>query len=1019
MSTPLWIADLARWAAPATAWMLTYAVHSTLLLGAAWGLTHLLGERRLALQETVWKLALVGGIATATLQLGLGVEPLAGSWSLPVTPVAAADRGAAVDAALRPADRLEAQASSVTGTKVDAAGPRVVPRSAEPPGRGVTTAAAGGNSLAATRTAEGAPASGSAGAGLAAAADTTPAVAGSWLDHAAGLWPLATVGVWLAVALALVAGLGVAYARLYWRLRDRWPVTDGALPALFGRLTARAGRRRVRLSGSDSLPVPIAWGVVRPEVSLPEEAVSHLSPYHQESILAHELSHLVRRDPAWLALGRAVEAVLFFQPLNRLARRRLQHIAELRCDDRAVELTGRPLELARCLTEVAAWRLLDAVDLPVPGMAAAGSGLGLRVRRLLDRSRAGAERLPRGLAVAAVAALAMVAFAAPGVTGQEPPPAPAAPAATPAAPCPHVAPATMELPAAPALPAPPAASLPELAPMAAPAPPAAPLVALPATPPLRSPTAPRALPALPAEPGVPHAAPAPLPRQRLTLPQGTPPSAVPGPAPPTAVRPSGGLPTVTPRPAPVTRIRATPGEPSLLPAVAPRIVARPGIAGNGAGGRPAVAPVARFTAGGAGAVSRAGAAGGMDDGPGADDELGTDAEHEIDRLAAGTDPVERRAVARRLAAEREALESSVEAVLDEAEALGDSARHASHGNGPEAALAADFAADFADRRQTLETALRRAEESYERAEARLQASGPVDRGALRDDLRAAFEARHELEHRVSHLTAEMNGRVRHRAAEQHRLTAEQRRDLEREAQRRAERELRDRGEEIEAMRAEARAEAERELQRRGEEVEAMRAEAAARKEAQRREIERAMRDQQRQLEQEQRNVAHENAAVARESQRLEAQVQRELARELERQEHARVEASRQLAVLEAHRAGLAASRDQLHAELEAVRRELRENPDLSDAQRERLREEIERTMEAEGRRLEAARAELEAQNQALEELNRELDAMNAELDELAAERDAKSRERDEEAIEPVAERTPEADAQPAAEPDGR
>ena len=78
IADPTWT----RLAATATSWLLTYAVHSTLLLGGAWLVSRRLGGRRLAVQETLWKLALVGGLATATLQLGLGVRPLGGAWAL-------------------------------------------------------------------------------------------------------------------------------------------------------------------------------------------------------------------------------------------------------------------------------------------------------------------------------------------------------------------------------------------------------------------------------------------------------------------------------------------------------------------------------------------------------------------------------------------------------------------------------------------------------------------------------------------------------------------------------------------------------------------------------------------------------------------------------------------------------------------------------------------------------------------------------------------------------------------------
>ncbi|MGD8441746.1 MAG: M56 family metallopeptidase [Holophagae bacterium] len=63
-------------------WLLTYLVHSTILLGTAWAVSRLLGERRLSLQETLLRLALVSGLLTSGLQLGLGVQPLAGKFEM-------------------------------------------------------------------------------------------------------------------------------------------------------------------------------------------------------------------------------------------------------------------------------------------------------------------------------------------------------------------------------------------------------------------------------------------------------------------------------------------------------------------------------------------------------------------------------------------------------------------------------------------------------------------------------------------------------------------------------------------------------------------------------------------------------------------------------------------------------------------------------------------------------------------------------------------------------------------------
>ena len=65
----------------ASSWLLTYLLHSTLLLGGVWLVTRL-STTPPAVRDLLWKAALVGGFATATLQVGLGFEPLGGAVSL-------------------------------------------------------------------------------------------------------------------------------------------------------------------------------------------------------------------------------------------------------------------------------------------------------------------------------------------------------------------------------------------------------------------------------------------------------------------------------------------------------------------------------------------------------------------------------------------------------------------------------------------------------------------------------------------------------------------------------------------------------------------------------------------------------------------------------------------------------------------------------------------------------------------------------------------------------------------------
>src|SRR5438128_6545277 len=73
---------VSRLADGATAWLLTYLVHSTLILVGVWVVT---SRRRMSdlMRDLFWKTALVGGIVTASLQTAVAREPLGGQLRLP------------------------------------------------------------------------------------------------------------------------------------------------------------------------------------------------------------------------------------------------------------------------------------------------------------------------------------------------------------------------------------------------------------------------------------------------------------------------------------------------------------------------------------------------------------------------------------------------------------------------------------------------------------------------------------------------------------------------------------------------------------------------------------------------------------------------------------------------------------------------------------------------------------------------------------------------------------------------
>ncbi|MEM7311432.1 MAG: M56 family metallopeptidase [Planctomycetota bacterium] len=400
----------------AIAWVVTYVLHSTILVLGAWLLEQRWRDRPERM-SAVWKTALVGGVLTASLQTGLGITPAAGQWALSpevvpsgaeltagadalpgpvvspaISPAASPESPAVVAASWPPPDWFAAdEAAPVVATVVR---PEPLPPAVPEVRESVALA---------STTVEPTP--------VEPAVTPEPVVASEpWIGFTARRWIVGLLG-----AGALLGLLSVIFAFLGLRrqLRGRRVLREGSMPGLLEGLRRRAQTdRRVSLTVAPRVRVPMAVGVLHPEIVVPPEAAAQLSESHQQSLLAHELAHVLRRDPTWRLIALCMERIVFFQPLNRLAASRVSQAAEYLCDDWAAHHTEQPLALASCLTEIATW---VAHTGPVAAtMAGPRSILGRRVHRLLQPP--GSSRRPSWLVAGlALPLLAMVAVA-PGVS---------------------------------------------------------------------------------------------------------------------------------------------------------------------------------------------------------------------------------------------------------------------------------------------------------------------------------------------------------------------------------------------------------------------------------------------------------------------------------------------------------------------------------------------------------------------------------------------------------------------------
>ena len=231
-----------------------------------------------------------------------------------------------------------------------------------------------------------------------------------------------TLGVvigWGAAAFVLAVTYVARRLIMVGRLTTRQAVTEGQMPVMLDSLRAAFGlRMRVHLTSASTISSPVALGLN--EICVPDAALTDLDAEQQRGLLAHELAHLARRDPLWLDAASLIERVFFFQPLNRLARRELQHNAEYICDDWAATRTGSGEPLARCLARVAEWIEASPLGVPVAGMAEQRSMLVSRIARLLEEKTMLPALSRVTKAVASLLVLGTVIAAAPSVHGTLP-----------------------------------------------------------------------------------------------------------------------------------------------------------------------------------------------------------------------------------------------------------------------------------------------------------------------------------------------------------------------------------------------------------------------------------------------------------------------------------------------------------------------------------------------------------------------------------------------------------------------
>jgi bla regulator protein blaR1 len=229
---------------------------------------------------------------------------------------------------------------------------------------------------------------------------------------ASGALSGALLAIWLFGLAVILVTWWVRWRRVAAMVRKATPVASGRLLDALRRVERRMNSQQpVSLVVSNGLLEPGVFGILSPVFFWPNGLSDRLDDEQIESIIAHELAHVARRDNLTALLYLLVQAVFWFYPVVWFLGARLVHERERSCDESVLRLGTDPRAYAASL--LATCKLF--VESPLTCVAGVtGSDLKKRIEIIMsDPSRETFDRWRKLLVLTA----GTVTLAVPTVVG--------------------------------------------------------------------------------------------------------------------------------------------------------------------------------------------------------------------------------------------------------------------------------------------------------------------------------------------------------------------------------------------------------------------------------------------------------------------------------------------------------------------------------------------------------------------------------------------------------------------------
>jgi uncharacterized protein (TIGR03435 family) len=169
----------------------------------------------------------------------------------------------------------------------------------------------------------------------------------------ARILPPMLTAVWLIGFLTMMCFWCVEWRRISRLVRSARPFIEGREVDLL-RKAERAARlpRSVPLLPSSNSMEPGVFGIIRPVLLWPEGIARQMDDAHLESVLAHEVCHVQRRDNLTSAIHMLVEAIFWFHPVVWWMERQLVKERERACDEAVLQLGNEAAVYAESILNV-------------------------------------------------------------------------------------------------------------------------------------------------------------------------------------------------------------------------------------------------------------------------------------------------------------------------------------------------------------------------------------------------------------------------------------------------------------------------------------------------------------------------------------------------------------------------------------------------------------------------------------------------------------------------------------------